>query len=373
VLFFDLVYAFAISQLTRCLLLDFTVGGVVRTTILLLAAWAVWVLSTWVVTYFDADQLPVRFMLVGVMTMNMLMFASLPHSEAKWAFGVALPMVAILFAWPSFLLSQGVGRDELRLRFLRALAWAPVFAIPWIAGAMASPRAQVAWWGGAVILIYVIAWMGFPVPRLGRSQQEDWAITGAHLSTRCGQLVVIGFGEPYLALSGRLGVRPPTPAELMVWMVAFLAGVSLWWTYHETCMEVRRAPAHRDTNDLWRSAYTYIHIPLVMGIIAIGAAIDVIMGDPTLRPTADWSALILGAPALFLASNALFFWVFSRRVPLAQLIAVVALVALAPLAKVSSMLVLAAVATSVVIALALWVTVNGRRLRRAGFVADSTP
>src|SRR5262245_58211973 len=134
VLFFDLVYAFAISQLTRCLLLDFTVGGLARTTILLLAAWAIWVLTTWVITYYHAELLPLRFMLVGVMVMNMLMFASLPHTEAKWAFGVALPMSAIPFAWPAFLLlSQVVGDDELRMRFLRALLWAPVIAIPWIA------------------------------------------------------------------------------------------------------------------------------------------------------------------------------------------------------------------------------------------------
>src|SRR5262249_28613906 len=90
VLFFDLVYAFAVNQLARCVLLDLTLGGLVRTTILFMAVWANWLLGTWVVIYFDAEALSLRFMLVGVMTVSMLMFTSLPQAETKWAFGVAL-------------------------------------------------------------------------------------------------------------------------------------------------------------------------------------------------------------------------------------------------------------------------------------------
>src|SRR5437879_10099390 len=91
VLFFDLVYAFAINQLTRGLLLDLSVGGLVRTAILLAAVWAIWALMAWVTSQFDAESLPLRFMLMGVMVVSMLMFASLPHTEGKWGFGVAIP------------------------------------------------------------------------------------------------------------------------------------------------------------------------------------------------------------------------------------------------------------------------------------------
>src|SRR5262249_54744967 len=210
--------------------------------ILFMAVWAIWLLGTWVVIYFDAEALSLRFMLVGVMTVSMLMFTSLPHAETKWAFGVALPMVAMLFAWPIFLLSQ-VGRsDELRLRFLRQLLWAPVLAIPWIAGAVSSASAQVAWWGVAVALIYGSAWLGYPVPRLGRLEPNNWAITGAHLATRCAQMLAIGLGESFIVVSARVGLRPPPPAVLTAWILAFLSIAALWWTHNENLTKLSRAP-----------------------------------------------------------------------------------------------------------------------------------
>jgi low temperature requirement protein LtrA len=186
-------------------------------------------------------------------------------------------------------------------------------------------------------------------------------------------MVVIGFGESFLVASGRLALRPPPPAELAAWMVAFVSSLALWWTYNESSMEARRAPTQDDTNSLWRSAYTYLHLPMILGIVAVAAADDVVIANPTLRPTRDWAVLILGAPAFFLASNALFSWVVSKRVPHPRLIAVVALVALAPLAIVSSTLVLLAVATSVVITLVVWEIVANRRVNQPGFVAHSNP
>jgi low temperature requirement protein LtrA len=307
---------------------------------------------------------------MGVMIVSMLMFASFPHTEGKWGFGVALPMVAILFAWPIWLTRIG-GRQ---MRFLRALLWAPVLSIPWIAGAMASGSAQVAWWGVGVALIYAIAWIGYPVPRLGHSEPDDWAITGTRLSTRCGQMIVIGFGESFLVASGRLALRPPPPAQLTAWMVAFLASFALWWIYNESSTEATRSPTQDDADSLWRSAYTYLHVPMILGIIAVAAADEVVIANPTLRTRMGWAVLILGAPALFLASDALFIEVICKRVPREHLIAVVALVAMAPLAVVSSTLVLMTVVTSVVVALALWETAANRRVNRlSGEVLERAP
>jgi low temperature requirement protein LtrA len=102
---------------------------------------------------------------------------------------------------------------------------------------------------------------------------------------------------------------------------------------------------------------------MIMGIVAVAAAGDVVIANPTLQPTHAWTALIVGSPAFFLASNAGFRGVFCKRVPWFQLIVVVLLVAMAPLATVSSTLGLMTAATSVVIVLALWETRANRRLR----------
>ena len=114
-----LVYAFAITQLTRCLLDDPSVTGVVKTIVLLVTVWAIWALTTWVTTYFDPNSVPTRYVLVGVMLVSMLMFASLPQNGGWWGFGVALPVVVIQFGWPIVVLSRIDRQDRLWTNFVR--------------------------------------------------------------------------------------------------------------------------------------------------------------------------------------------------------------------------------------------------------------
>ena len=79
-LFFDLVYVFAITQLSHLLLDHLTVGGTLETLFLLLAVWWAWVYTTWVTNWFDPDRLPVRLMLVAVMLASLVMSVAIPDA-----------------------------------------------------------------------------------------------------------------------------------------------------------------------------------------------------------------------------------------------------------------------------------------------------
>jgi low temperature requirement protein LtrA len=82
-LFFDLVYVFAVTQLSHRLLEELTIANALETLFLLLAVWWAWVYTTWVTNWFDPDRLPVRLMLVGVMLASLVMSVAIPEAFSE--------------------------------------------------------------------------------------------------------------------------------------------------------------------------------------------------------------------------------------------------------------------------------------------------
>ena len=79
-LFFDLVYVFAVTQLSHHLLGQPTVEGALQTALLLVLVWLAWVYTTWVTNWLDPGRIAVRLMLVAVMLVSLVMSAALPEA-----------------------------------------------------------------------------------------------------------------------------------------------------------------------------------------------------------------------------------------------------------------------------------------------------
>jgi low temperature requirement protein LtrA len=96
-LFFDLVYVFAVTQLSHLLLEHLDIRGAARTLLLLLAVWWAWIDTAWVTNWFDPDRRAVRLMLIGVMLGSLIMSAVLPDAfgERGLYFGIAYAAVQI--------------------------------------------------------------------------------------------------------------------------------------------------------------------------------------------------------------------------------------------------------------------------------------
>src|ERR687885_386940 len=94
-LFFDLVYVFAITQLSHLLLDHLTIEGALETLFLLLAVWWAWVYTTWVANWFDPDRLPVRLMLVVVMLASLVMSVAIPEAFGERGLMFAAAYVVI--------------------------------------------------------------------------------------------------------------------------------------------------------------------------------------------------------------------------------------------------------------------------------------
>jgi low temperature requirement protein LtrA len=146
-------------------------------------------------------------------------------------------------------------------------------------------------------------------------------------------------------------------------VIAFIGSVAFWWIYFDRSAEAGTEvmATATDPGRLGVTAYTYFHVPMVAGIIAAAAAYEVALAHPGDQLNTATACLILGGPALFLVGHALFKWALWGYVPRSRLAAIGALVALIPVAVVSTVLVLLALTTTVLLA-AAWF---GSRARTA--------
>ena len=360
-LFFDLVFVFAATQLTHLLLQRMSPGGAGETLLLLMAVWSAWSFTTWTTSWFDSRTLPVRLLLIGLMLGSLFMSAAIPEAYGEHGLTFAAAYVAIQVG-RNALTFFAIGRGHpLTANFLRVLIWSVGLGILWIAGAVMEGERRVALWALAVAIDYVVTWFGFPVPGLGHSRTAEWSIAGEHLAERNELFIILALGETFLLTGASYAGLPRSAASMAAVIVAFAGAVALWWLYFDRgAMAGREAIAHTD-NPGWLglSAYTYLHLPMVAGIILAAGGDELTIAHPLERVTAELMVLILGGPTLYLIGNALFTWELSGRVPWSRLVAIAVLVALVPLGASASALALMTSATLVVVALVAW-DVRGR-------------
>ena len=365
-LFFDLVYVLAITQLTHYLVAHLTLRGALETLVLLLAVWAAWIHIVWTTNYFDLGPRSVRLALIGVMLVSLVMSASLPEAFEERGLVFAAALVVILVGWSLLVLVVVGHRHPLSAVFVRVLVWMVVSGALLLAGGLAAGDTRLALWLVAVGLLFTVVWLRFPVPLLGRSRTTDYTITGEHMAHRCYLFIILALGESILIVGADFGRLPLSAGTVAAFLVAFTSTVTFWWIYFDRAEEAgaQVIAQARDPGGLALSAYTYYHIPMVTGIVAAAAAVDLTIAHPTESATVATTLLILGGPILFLVGHSLFKWALWHHVPRSRLVAGGALAALALLAVVSSLLVLLTAATFVLVVLASW-TVRADRRRSA--------
>lgn len=369
-LFFDLVFVFAVTQLSHLLLEHLTVRGAAETLLLLLAVWWAWMYTCWTTNWFDPDHPAVRLMLVGVMVAGLFMAAMLPGAFGDKAPWFAAAYIAIQVGRTAFVVAFTRGH-ELGPTFQRILFWQSSSAVLWIAGALADGHdARAGLWLAAVALEYLAPWHGYATPLIGRSSTTEWTIDGGHMAERCQLFLIIALGETVLVTGATFGGETPTAAAATGFASAFVGTVALWWIYFDHTAEAAadRIASAADPGRLGRSAYTFIHIVMIAGVIVGAVADEQLLAHPGGHAGGAFTAAALGGPALFVAGHALFrrvvFGAFTRaRVRALLALAVLAVPAFA--ADVFTPLALHLCVTAVVVALALWDVRAYRQGRRA--------
>jgi low temperature requirement protein LtrA len=326
-LFFDLVFVFAITQLSHLLLTHLDADGAFQTALLLLALWWAWVDTAWFTNWFDPDRRTVRFVLIGIMVATLIMAVALPEAFGDRGLLFAIPFVALQVG--RFAFAVVATRDEpgLHRNFQRILAWRTASGLLWLAGGLAGEPLRPIFWITAVAMDSFGPAFGFFTPGLGRSTTRDWNISGAHMAERCQLFLIIALGESILVTGGTFGQLDITPATLSAFVVAFLGSVALWWVYFDLSFDAaeRAFESSSDPGRLGRIAYTYLHIPMVAGIIVTAVSDELVIEHPFGHISPHIVATVLGGPMLFLVGHLLFkqavfgVWSISRLAAIATL------------------------------------------------------
>jgi low temperature requirement protein LtrA len=374
-LFFDLVYVFAVTQLSHYLLSHLSVRGALQVGLLLAMVWLLWAYTTWVTNWLDPQRYPVRLMLLALMLASLLLSAGLLQAFGNGGLliGCAYAVMQIGRSVFAVWAMRGV---PLQRNFERILIWCCVSGGLAVAGGLVDTGLREWLWLGAVAVDALGGIAGFWTPGLGRSRTSEWDIDGGHFAERCQAFILIALGESVVVIGATLSgllhgplARPHasvTPT-IIAFVIAFVGSVGLWWLYFDRSAQEGAATIARsaDPGRLGRSAYHLIHPFMVAGIIVIAAADEIVVSDPQAhaRPATSW--LILGGTALFIAGHAAFKAAVWHHLSWSRVAALAVTGLLGLVAPHVSVLVLAGCAAVVVVGVAVADYLSGPEADRA--------
>ena len=303
-LFFDLVFVFAITQVSHFLLGELSWLGALKTAILFAAVWWAWMWTTWATNWLEPDRAPVRLMLGAAMLLSLVMSSALPHAFDKYGLQFTLAYSALqigrcLFtAWAMDRDEAGSGRN-----MVRGALWFTAAAPLWVAGALSdSLDTRIGLWLAALAIEYTGPMVFLWVPGLGRSSIADWRVSGSHMAERCGLFIIIALGEGLILIGSTYAGAERQPGLNLALVNAFAGSFAMWWLYFD--MGARRAAHHIENHALpgliARQAFTYWHIPIVAGIVVLAVGDELVMAHPMEPSHKDFVLVVLVGSLLFL-------------------------------------------------------------------------
>ncbi len=368
-LFFDLVFVFAVTQISHGLLAHMTVLGAVQNGLLMLGVWWLWIYTSWITNWLDPDRPPVRLMLFVLMLAGLVLSASIPQAFGERGVPFALAYVFMQVGRSAFMLWALRHHDTANYRnFVRITAWFVLSSPFWLAGACVEGDLRLFLWIVALGIEYLMPAAGMWVPGLGRSTPQDWRIDGGHLAERCSGFIIIALGESLLMTGATFADMAWEPSTTAAFVVTFVGNVALWAVYFNIGAEraSRVINEMSDPGRLGRSGYTYLHILIVAGIVVYAVADELALAHPHEHANLKTVLIMVGGPALYLAGAALFKRLSAPNVPLSHLVGLGLLVLLAAVGSFTTTLGLTTGTTIVLIVVAVWEWASFREPRREG-------
>ncbi|WP_199551446.1 low temperature requirement protein A [Streptomyces sp. N35] len=269
-LFFDLVFVYAITQVTAMMADHTTAGRIAGSLVVLALLWWCWCCFSWLGNVVRADAGALFAVLVAVMGVMLVVSFALPEVYADQHGGVDAPLV--------FVLCYGVVRllhlvsywisapDDPALRStVRRIALtsvAPPFALL-LVGAAFDGRTQILIWAGAMVLDYAMVFL---------TRGSGWRVASpGHFAERHGLIVIIALGESIVAMGVGMRDYALTVPVIAAAALGILVVAGMWWMYFRKVAEpaehrIARAEGAERTK-LASEVYTYLHLPLIAGIV----------------------------------------------------------------------------------------------------------
>ena len=297
-LFYDLVFVFAITQVSHLLLEHLTWGGVLQSLIALLAVYWSWNYTTWTTNELDTETVPVRLLLLALMLVSLLMAVAIPEAFEAHALLFAGSYVAIQVGRHSFLTFAAADSGSVeRERAGHILTWFVVVGVLWIAGSLLEGPERVALWLLALALDYGAPLVTYWVPGRRRLAPATWNVGTEHFAERFGLFIILALGESIVITGATTSELKLDAARIIAFVMAFVASAAIWWLYFSSVASL--GEHYLGVSDsrtvLARDAYTYLHVVFVAGIILSAVGDELVIAHPTeILPPYEVAAVAAG-------------------------------------------------------------------------------
>ncbi|HVE73941.1 MAG TPA: low temperature requirement protein A [Mycobacteriales bacterium] len=278
-LFFDLVFVFAITQVTALVAADLTARGVLRGFVLLALLWWCWCSYAWLGNQARADEGVVRGAVVAAMAALFLVGLAVPEAWGDTGGGFHTPLaLALALAFVRLLhlsvYAVAAASDAaLRRQLARAAVPVGLASVLLVTGALIGDSAQTALWIAAIVIDYGGIYL---------TDDDGWRLPApGHFAERHGLIVLIALGESIVATGLGLGSNPLTWPVVAAAMLGLAVTVALWWSYFDVVAlvaeRVLAGLSGRERTRLARDSYTYLHFPMVAGIIFLAVGLKKVL------------------------------------------------------------------------------------------------
>lgn len=316
-LFYDLVFVFAITQVSHLLATHLTWMGAVQSIIVLLAVWWSWNYTTWFTDEVNPESTLIRVFMIGLMLLSLLMAVSVPQAFGSHALLFAFAYVTIQVGRHSFLTFVAAARGTIeRERSRGVLIWFAVAGVFWIGGAFADGGWRIALWILAVIVDYGAPLLLFWLPGRPRLTGNTWSVMPEHFNERFQLFIIIALGETIVATGSTLSALNINSDRIVALALAFIGTTALWWLYFSSGAEYAHQylDAADDQGLLARDAYTYAHVVLVAGIIVSAVGDEFVIAHPNDHLTHAQLAVVILGPILYLLAQIYITWRMARYI-----------------------------------------------------------
>jgi low temperature requirement protein LtrA len=338
----------------------FTPLGGLQTTMLFLAVWWVWVYTSWVTNWLNPELTPVRVLLFALMLGGLVLSTSIPKAFESRGLWFALAYAAMQVGRTLFLLASTTRRSPARMNAIRILVWLSMSAVFWIAGGTAQGYARLLLWSVALAIEYISPAVRFWIPKYGASEVADWEVEGGHIAERCAGFIIIALGESIVVTGATFADLPWTAETVSAFASAFVGALAMWWIYFHKGADAGSELISRSSEPgrLARLAYTYLHMPIVAGIILSAVADELVLTHPAEHSDLKTVLSAIGGPLLFLIGTILFKHTIRGFLQLSHGAGIVALAILAWFAGALSPLMLSIATTAIMIVVAVWESIS---------------
>lgn len=313
-LIFDLVFVFALSQLSAHLLHNLNWRGMAETIVLLIAVYNVWSYTSFEATLIHVGTIQTRWMMLIVMLLGLFMYGYLNHAFGESAWTFATPFLICQIGHGIFT-TLAPTDPVLKAHYIKMFGWLLATSPLWIAGSFAESGARLIWWGIAACIDIIGTWLAHPVPgRVLRSENVEFDAN--HMIERCRLFLIITLGEIVYTTASALSATPLRFMSLLTGICSITSIISLWALYFGGSDHLVVRYTEETSNPILAARLAMnSQIVTVAGLILLAVGIELAIAAPLAEPSITLSILFFGGPFLYLMSQGWYLWNITRKIP----------------------------------------------------------